>query len=380
MATQRKAPPYSEEQATAWLAWLAYNMCCRDQTIFQVESLQPDWLVDCKETTPYMILTRIFWGMYAGLIFGLIGGLIGGLSFGLVVGIYFGLIELLIEFYTLDTSLRSRRDRTSSLATGTIVIGLVTGLSLGLLVSPIAGLAIGLSVGLIFGFIRTFRVSLREPGEQVRMIESLQWSWQSVRSSVTKGIIFGLIFGFGIGLSVGLIVELIDGLVFGFVFGLVFGLIGALIGALTSILFGGFQPEKRELKTQPNQGMWLTIRSSIKIGPPVGVVMSILFGLFSWDMLKGLEMGLIAALIVSLWYGGLDTIEHGIIRLIIAWRGHAPLNYARFLDYAAEELNFLQKVGGGYVFIHRYLLEHFAEIAVEKGYVTLRGDQTGVRR
>ncbi|MCB0128152.1 MAG: hypothetical protein KDE58_38065, partial [Caldilineaceae bacterium] len=64
--------------------------------------------------------------------------------------------------------------------------------------------------------------------------------------------------------------------------------------------------------------------------------------------------------------------EHGIIRLIIAWRGHAPLNYARFLDYAAEELNFLQKVGGGYVFIHRYLSEHFTAIAVEKGYVTLR--------
>jgi len=41
----------------------------------------------------------------------------------------------------------------------------------------------------------------------------------------------------------------------------------------------------------------------------------------------------------------------------------------RFLDYAAEELNFLQKVGGGYVFIHRYLLEHFAEIAAENGYV-----------
>jgi hypothetical protein len=32
----------------------------------------------------------------------------------------------------------------------------------------------------------------------------------------------------------------------------------------------------------------------------------------------------------------------------------------RFLDYAAKDLNFLQKVGGGYIFIHRMLLEHFA--------------------
>ncbi len=43
-----------------------------------------------------------------------------------------------------------------------------------------------------------------------------------------------------------------------------------------------------------------------------------------------------------------------------------PWNYARFLDYAAEELNFLQKVGGGYMFVHRYLLEYFAAIEQPK--------------
>jgi len=36
-----------------------------------------------------------------------------------------------------------------------------------------------------------------------------------------------------------------------------------------------------------------------------------------------------------------------------------------FLDYAAGELHSLQKVGGGYIFVHRYLLEHFAEMAEE---------------
>ena len=76
------------------------------------------------------------------------------------------------------------------------------------------------------------------------------------------------------------------------------------------------------------------------------------------------------ALLVGLWYGGFDVFEHYLLRLLIARRGHAPLDYARFLDYAAEELNFLQQVGGGYVFIDRYLLDHFAEIAVERGYVS----------
>ena len=43
-------------------------------------------------------------------------------------------------------------------------------------------------------------------------------------------------------------------------------------------------------------------------------------------------------------------------------KGEEPVvvNHARFLDYAAERI-FLQKVGGGYIFVHRTLLEHFAQ-------------------
>jgi hypothetical protein len=36
------------------------------------------------------------------------------------------------------------------------------------------------------------------------------------------------------------------------------------------------------------------------------------------------------------------------------------MQIAKF-DYG-ERAEFLQKVGGGYIFVHRYLLEHFADI------------------
>ena len=39
-----------------------------------------------------------------------------------------------------------------------------------------------------------------------------------------------------------------------------------------------------------------------------------------------------------------------------------PWNYAAFLDYAAGRV-FLRKVGGGYIFVHRMLLEYFAALA-----------------
>jgi hypothetical protein len=37
---------------------------------------------------------------------------------------------------------------------------------------------------------------------------------------------------------------------------------------------------------------------------------------------------------------------------------------ARFLDYAAERV-FLRKVGGGYIFVHRLLLDYFAGMKPE---------------
>ena len=39
--------------------------------------------------------------------------------------------------------------------------------------------------------------------------------------------------------------------------------------------------------------------------------------------------------------------------------GSVPWDYAKFLDHAAERI-LLRKVGGGYIFIHRMLLEYFA--------------------
>jgi hypothetical protein len=37
-----------------------------------------------------------------------------------------------------------------------------------------------------------------------------------------------------------------------------------------------------------------------------------------------------------------------------------PPNYVSFLNYATERI-FLRRVGGGYIFIHRLVQEHFAE-------------------
>ena len=71
-------------------------------------------------------------------------------------------------------------------------------------------------------------------------------------------------------------------------------------------------------------------------------------------------------------FGGVDVLKHYILRCILYLTGQTPKNYAHFLDHASR-LNFLQKVGGGYIFIHRLLLEHFG--AMDETEINEKGEE-----
>ena len=43
---------------------------------------------------------------------------------------------------------------------------------------------------------------------------------------------------------------------------------------------------------------------------------------------------------------------------------YTPLNYVRFLDHCVD-LAFLRRVGGGYIYVHPMLMEHFASLSGE---------------
>jgi hypothetical protein len=70
-------------------------------------------------------------------------------------------------------------------------------------------------------------------------------------------------------------------------------------------------------------------------------------------------MALVGALVVGLRYGGSAFIAHYVLRLLLIRNGSIPRRLVPFLDYATQRI-FLRRVGGGYIFIHRLLLEHFA--------------------
>lgn len=167
--------------------------------------------------------------------------------------------------------------------------------------------------------------------------------------------------------------------------------------ATLCVLVGGVaaglrKSEKVDSRTQPNQGIRHTAKSAIKITAAfsiVGIFISLivttvmvftsyasngisLASLSDWELsmlsqnLRGaIALGVASGLVVGLALGGTDTvIKHLLVRFMLWRNGDIPLNYAQELDHAAS-LILLRKVGGGYIFVHRYLLEHFARMTIE---------------
>jgi hypothetical protein len=350
--------PYDDEQTKQHLSWLAHNMQGHNQEVFLIEGLQPSWLQTSRWRLVYTLTSRLLSMLIIGLIIGLffardselVAGMVIGLIIGLIIGLPVSIINIL-RFEWLD-KWRVRKGIPDFWWTVINIasVGLVGGLVGGLIGELYHGqfwlggglfeaLIDGAIVGLIFG-VRGSRKSLMN---DIQAVEALQWHWsKALRGWLIGGPIGGLLSKLYGGMDM-------NGLLMG---GLLFGLMGAV--------FYGLRPGIIETKSTPNQGIRLSVKYAVIGGLIIGLIGGLIYLPVAGLMLM-LGFGLTFGLLGALWYGGLDVIQHYTLRLIIVFQGHTPANYARFLDYAVDRI-FLQKVGGGYRFIHRLLLEHFADM------------------
>lgn len=181
----------------------------------------------------------------------------------------------------------------------------------------------------------------------------LNFSW---KNGLFSGLVGGLMGGLSFGVqelaswqvSKGSWEALLKACLMG---GLGFGLMGGLSFGLMN--------DKRsiagQLKVLPNQGIWQSLKN--------GLIFELIFVISGW-LIGGLQAGLSFGLIAGLMSGLGACSRHLTLRWLLYFEEFMPWNYARFLDYAASRL-FLRKVGGGYVFVHRLLLEHFASLTDE---------------
>jgi hypothetical protein len=105
-------------------------------------------------------------------------------------------------------------------------------------------------------------------------------------------------------------------------------------------------------------GLAVGLPSSLPVNMGVSLPFDLPFTL-AGGVQAGVALGAPIAILSWLFFGGFTVMQHAVLRLILFHGACVPLNYVRFLDYASERI-FLRKVGGGYIFVHRLLQDHFA--------------------
>jgi hypothetical protein len=263
-------------------------------------------------------------------------------------------------------------------------------------------------MGLVYGLIAQFLfwVILVEVGTEIKLVEKLGWSWRKARDRFWFCLKFFpnflffegrklvgsiLVGGFILGLCIVLFGGTINNPLVGLLIVLVFGLlipalmltttfITGLITGLVLAVPAGLIANEVSSRINPNQGIWTSAKyglmSGLMGGLVSGVPIATFFGLFGaanhgaeakllGGIFIGLMIGLPIGVMSGLSYGGTPCIQHFALRFTFYHNGQVPWNYAKFLDWAADRL-FLQKVGGGYIFIHRTLMEHFAQLKTKE--------------
>lgn len=313
MFTQRPLPKSEQQKMLCWLTEIARQIGTDKE--FLIERMQPRiWLKITREQWLYGLILGLILGLVLGLIYGLILGLLGrwilGLSLGLIYGIIFGLSGrlkniILVESLEISFSRKIKNKNSESLRKWMIN---------------------GLLDGLLFGLI--------------------------------IGLIFGILYGPIPGLLGGLLGELI----YGSIYGLIFGLISNLKVDITT-------------RSSPNQGVWDSLKTMV-ITVVISLIFTISFYYYIANVLPlfvgpSLGRGIVISCIgLPVWFsivagGGLACIQHFAMRLVLFQTKKIPWDFVTFLKQAEDRL-FIYRTGGSYVFVHRYLQEHFASLSFDE--------------
>jgi GTPase SAR1 family protein len=352
-------PVYDDERTVAWLSWLAATMRARGQTVFSPDWMQPDLLAGRAQrwlTTWGMTLgAGVLWGAAAGVAAALLPPVDPGraLAFGPLAGIAAAAAagrSDIVPSARLRWSWAGLRADLLSWLAGALVAALAA-VVLGTELKAPRDLVWGALVGvtamalLLSGLGAPLDVTPTAPGAGVRRL-------------LANALVTGLATAAGVA-----------GIVFAFVFtGIALPTIGALLGVcagLGILLTVGVGGEEMRPLTR-------TVLAAAGAGAgAVGALVLFLTLLFPLGQLitnfslLGLAvgvafLGVAAGAPVLLRRGGAAYLRHRTLRRLLSLDGVAPADYVRFLDHACR-LVLLRRRGGSYEFVHRLVLEHFAD-------------------
>lgn len=298
-----------------------------------------------------------------------------------------------------------------------VLFGFLNGMIPGFVIWIVWDLNYGIYIGIFVGIATGIVISILERQKiyqgKIVLVEELQASLPSSNvflRQISNGLKLGLSFGFLFGLIAGILIgqirnQFLDmpsrSLVWFFsslFISLLFGFTGGMNGILKSFV----QIRDISQKTKPNQGIRNSIQNALKMGFIVGAMN----GIFNWIiflvmyrlvfvflmaaitgpdavffetldpnsnlLIVGLFIGLIVGLLEGFMdFGGSTMFQHYTLRILLSLHKILPFSISdslltAFLDDMVDHI-FLRRIGGGWIFIHRIFLEHFASLHSAKG-------------
>jgi len=247
-----------------------------------------------------------------------------------------------------------------------------------LLIQPVDGWKYTLLTG-IPGAISVFFFFLDGKGE-IKPVDKIQWNFQTVKDNSLKALFLfpvacltGFICSFLEKLDIAQFYEkgfeqFTKGSISELILGIIYTIfIMTMIIMLYSVTVGISSSNVKKIK--PNQGIWTSNYNCVATGFRVFLFASIIFWLLGIIIQKhplmlatrfGIGYGLMAGLIYAIsCNSGRACIRHFTLRLILFVAGKIPWNYAKFLDFAVDNLEFLQRAGGKYFFLNNELRQNF---------------------
>jgi DNA polymerase III delta prime subunit len=414
---------FSDAVLLNWTGWLARQMAAHQQTVFLVERMQPSWISGQLGRWIYALASRVVGWTLFGAVFaaGLIifattfttqahdlaqfaatnlspASLFSALDLGWRFAGRFTLIGLVAglicgarfawntrrgaapgggqpEWWTPALNMLGGSILPPMVVLAPRLIGSFTAAGASL-INIIVGLAL---VDLPAIFLAAIAFRTRVSGEStfrdIATVDALNWSWVQSFKWARLGFVAGGVLGSVCALTfmpsldpVALLVILLAAIPPGMV-------VGAALGLLAGL-------RARALEGTPASGQWVLrhARSALAAGLMVGAGLGLcgavsmaapaIIGLISGvevfpDIVFALGIGLVCALVFGavgvFYYGGFSLLQHVTLRLILIAQRRIPWRLAQIANQA-EDLAFLRRVGTGYIFIHRLVLEHFASL------------------
>jgi hypothetical protein len=318
---------YAPEQIVRWLAWLASAMEAHGQSVFYIDWMQPDWL----STSVQRRLVTVGSSIAAG-------------------------VGSLVIFETASV----------------------------LILGPFLGLSGGVGVGLLLGVSLAVLVGLGSYDPTINPTERLRWTTQWMTADVRPSVRAWFV-GAAIGV-VGCLSALLGAYAVGgrdivlnlpviLLITVIVGIPGGLMIEAFDWLTRGLQTESYVTPPAPGKAIQVSLRNALLSGivgslyAPLAALIVGLFVRLFFTASVALAVGLLVLVYISLgsgaivgWSrGGGAYLRHQFLRRLLILNGSIPRHYVAFLDYTTR-LILLRRRGGGYEFVHRLLLEHFAAL------------------